>query len=172
MNDDACRHCGGPKSGHAEWQGLWLCNDGGGSCFEREGHSPRPWSCGDTFPNCVYDSDGRLVADASKVWGKQRGIANARLIVTAISALPDQLTGPAEVLDISALLSNAIREIEPPDDPHSDAWTLGFCRARKMAADLIDGMTAGVTSRDWDCGGQVHSSPDDEVIAKATGGKA
>jgi hypothetical protein len=34
-------------------------------------------------------------------------------------------------------LADQIAKLQPPDDPHSDAWMLGFCRARKTAADLI-----------------------------------
>lgn len=34
-------------------------------------------------------------------------------------------------------LADEIASMKPPADPHTDAWTLGFCRARKMAADHV-----------------------------------
>lgn len=35
--------------------------------------------------------------------------------------------------------ADQIKIMEPPSDPHTDPWLLGFCRARKMAADLVSG---------------------------------
>lgn len=67
-------------------------------------------------------------------WEYRFTLGDLRRAASALSS-PAQESGA--VVSGAAKLAEKIVGMKPPEDPHTDAWLLGFCRARKMAAELI-----------------------------------